>query len=151
MAKKSFHLSIILFGAAMALLILVLKYFEYRYFIGSLDAEIYIAVVSVIFTGLGMWIGYKILSNKKSITIIKEVEKNDSIEIDQNQLDILNFNNREYEILKLISTGMTNREISEELFIAIPTVKTHTSNLYSKMDVKNRTQAVHKARTMKLI
>ena len=151
MAKISIQLSIVLFGAAMALLILLLKYFEYRYFIGSLDTEIYIAVVSVIFTGLGVWIGYKIIGGKKPITIIKEVEKELAFEIDQERLDELNLNNREYEILKLISTGMTNKEISEELFIAIPTVKTHTSNLYAKMVVKNRTQAVHKAQSLKLI
>ncbi|WP_172372605.1 response regulator [Sporosarcina jiandibaonis] len=49
---------------------------------------------------------------------------------------------RELEVLLLISKGKTNQEIADELFIAIKTVKTHVSNLLSKLEVQDRTQAV---------
>ncbi|WP_010302809.1 response regulator [Kurthia senegalensis] len=49
---------------------------------------------------------------------------------------------REMEVLLLISRGMTNQEIADELIIAIKTVKTHVSNLLSKLEVQDRTQAV---------
>lgn len=49
---------------------------------------------------------------------------------------------REYEILLLISQGMTNQQIAEQLFIALKTVKTHVSNILSKLEVQDRTQAV---------
>jgi NarL family two-component system response regulator LiaR len=49
---------------------------------------------------------------------------------------------REYEILLLLSKGKTNQEIADELFIALKTVKTHVSNIFSKLDVQDRTQAV---------
>ncbi len=46
------------------------------------------------------------------------------------------------EILLLMTQGKTNQEIADELFIALKTVKTHVSNLLSKLDVQDRTQAV---------
>lgn len=49
--------------------------------------------------------------------------------------------NREKEILLLISEGKSNQEIADELFITLKTVKTHVSNILSKLDVDDRTQA----------
>lgn len=49
---------------------------------------------------------------------------------------------REMEVLLLIARGMTNQEIADELIIAIKTVKTHVSNILSKLEVQDRTQAV---------
>jgi len=49
---------------------------------------------------------------------------------------------REMEILLLISKGKQNQDIADELFIALKTVKTHVSNILSKLDVIDRTQAV---------
>lgn len=54
---------------------------------------------------------------------------------------------REMEVLLCIGNGMTNQEISEQLYIGIKTVKTHVSNILAKLDVHDRTQAavyVHK-------
>ena len=58
---------------------------------------------------------------------------------------------RELEILSLISHGYSNKDIADKLFISTGTVKWHINNIFSKMDVKNRTQAVYKARDLKLI
>ncbi|KAF1304815.1 MULTISPECIES: response regulator transcription factor [Enterococcus] len=49
--------------------------------------------------------------------------------------------NREHEILMLISQGKSNQEIADELFITLKTVKTHVSNILSKLEVEDRTQA----------
>ncbi|MBI9108260.1 MAG: hypothetical protein JEZ04_16040 [Spirochaetales bacterium] len=57
---------------------------------------------------------------------------------------------RESEILVLLCDGLSNQQISIKLFISIGTVKWHLNNIFSKMDVKNRTQAVLKAREMSL-
>jgi LuxR family maltose regulon positive regulatory protein len=58
---------------------------------------------------------------------------------------------REKEILRLLATGMSNREIGEALFITVGTVKWHTNHIYGKLRVKNRGQAVAKARELQLI
>ncbi len=52
---------------------------------------------------------------------------------------------REKEILQLISDGLTNGEISKQLFISIDTVDTHRKNLYFKLEVKNTAQLIRKA------
>lgn len=49
--------------------------------------------------------------------------------------------NREQEILLLIAQGMSNQEITDELFITLKTVKTHVSNILAKLEVEDRTQA----------
>ncbi|WP_330948550.1 response regulator transcription factor [Virgibacillus sp. MG-45] len=58
---------------------------------------------------------------------------------------------REMEVLLCIGNGMTNQEISEQLYIGIKTVKTHVSNILSKLEVHDRTQAavyVHRNRLL---
>lgn len=59
--------------------------------------------------------------------------------------------NRELEVLVLIAEGKTNQEISAQLYLALNTVKRHAYNIYSKLGVQKRTQAVSKARRMGLI
>lgn len=58
---------------------------------------------------------------------------------------------RELEVLGLLSRGRTNSEISAELFISVGTVKTHVNNIYRKLEVRNRTEAVSKARELNLL
>jgi LuxR family maltose regulon positive regulatory protein len=58
---------------------------------------------------------------------------------------------RELEVLQLLVQGASNREIAQELVIALDTVKRHVSHIFSKLDVQNRTQAVRKARALALL
>jgi LuxR family maltose regulon positive regulatory protein len=58
---------------------------------------------------------------------------------------------RELEVLQLIAAGKSNRRIATELFVSVGTVKTHVNNLYRKLDAHSRTQAVARARELKLL
>jgi DNA-binding NarL/FixJ family response regulator len=58
---------------------------------------------------------------------------------------------RELEILRLLAGGATNREIALQLFIAEGTVKNHVTNIFSKLDVTDRTRAAIKARELGLL
>jgi LuxR family maltose regulon positive regulatory protein len=58
---------------------------------------------------------------------------------------------RELEVLQLIAQGLSNREISERLFLALDTVKGHNRRIYAKLGVKNRTQAINKARSLNIL
>lgn len=58
---------------------------------------------------------------------------------------------RELEVLRRVADGASNREIADELFLAVTTVKKHISNIMSKLNVSSRTQAVAKARTLGLL
>lgn len=57
---------------------------------------------------------------------------------------------RELEVLRLVAEGLSNQEVASRLFLSLTTVKWHTHNIYGKLAVKNRTQAVAKARALGL-
>jgi LuxR family maltose regulon positive regulatory protein len=58
---------------------------------------------------------------------------------------------RQIEILRLIATGMRNQEIAEQLYLSLPTVKRHIANIYGKLGVDHRTEAVAKANELHLL
>ena len=53
----------------------------------------------------------------------------------------VNLSERELEVLRLLTAGQTNREISDELFVSAETVKSHVSAVIGKLGVRDRTQA----------
>ncbi len=58
---------------------------------------------------------------------------------------------RELVVLRLIAEGLSNQEIAERLVVAVSTVKTHINNIYGKLGVGNRTQALTRARELGLL
>ncbi|GAA0892843.1 hypothetical protein GCM10009122_25220 [Fulvivirga kasyanovii] len=143
---------IMIYGASMAALIFVLKWMQWKYLIADNSLEIYIGLIAVFFTILGVWVANQ-LSRRRVRTVVVEKEVYRSLQedgIDEIELKKLNLTAREYEVLQLITQGHTNAEIAEKLFLSLSTIKTHVSNLFVKMDVKSRTQAVEKANRLRL-
>lgn len=62
-----------------------------------------------------------------------------------------NLSTREVELLALLATGATNKQLAQSLFISEATVKTHLVHIYRKLDVTNRTAAINTAREQRLI
>jgi LuxR family transcriptional regulator, maltose regulon positive regulatory protein len=58
---------------------------------------------------------------------------------------------RELEVLRLLNSGLSNREIAERLFISLDTVKSHTKHIYAKLGVRARHQAVGQAKELGLL
>jgi LuxR family transcriptional regulator, maltose regulon positive regulatory protein len=58
---------------------------------------------------------------------------------------------RELEVLRLITEGLSNQNIADKLVISVGTVKTHLSRIYSKLEVRSRTQAIARARELGLL
>jgi LuxR family maltose regulon positive regulatory protein len=67
----------------------------------------------------------------------------------QSQIEPLS--QRELEVLQLIAQGLSNREISERLFLAVNTVKGHNLRIFGKLQVHRRTEAVARARELGLL
>ena len=137
--------TLFLYGLALALLLALLKILEYRFFVRDLSIEFYLAVVALLFTGVGIWLGLK-LTRKKTISSLPADFKVDEELIRQNGIS-----KREYEVLELMAKGLSNQEIADKLFVSLNTVKTHSSNLFLKLDAKRRTQAIQKAKELALI
>ena len=73
-----------------------------------------------------------------------------STELPPAQLLIEPLTLRELEVLKLIEAGRSNQDIADELVISMPTVKRHISNIYAKLGVESRTQAVSLGKELRL-
>jgi NarL family two-component system response regulator LiaR len=136
--------TVIIYGLALAALIAVMRYIEYQFFTRTLSIEFYVGIVALFFTALGIWAGLKLTRRKVEI-IGTEFIRN---EAELNRLDV---SKRELEVLELMASGLSNQEIADKLFVSLNTIKTHTSNLFLKLEVNRRTQAVQKARTLRII
>ena len=143
--------TIIIYAFALATLTFLVKWIEYKYFARDMQIEAYIGAIALLFTVLGIWVGLKIINRKKVVVQEVVVAGNDEFTQDEQKLKEIGISNREYEVLELMSKGMSNQEIADTLFISLSTVKTHAAGLYMKLDVKRRTQAVQRAKELRLI
>ena len=154
--KNILHKSrnIFLYGALMAVLVFVLKWLQWKYLIADNSLDIYIGLIALFFTVLGVWVASQ-LAKPKIQTVIVEKEvylpQQNPTAVDEVELKKLNLTSREYEVLQLLTQGDSNAEIADKLCLSLSTVKTHVSNLFVKMDVRNRTQAMKKASLLKII
>lgn len=145
---KNLWKTVIIYGLALAGLITIIKLLEYSFVVKDLSLEFYIGIIAFFFTVFGVWIGLKIIGDKKPKVIEVPVS---NFTVDETVIKDLGISNREYEVLELMAQGLSNQEIADKLFVSLPTVKTHTSNLFSKLDVKRRTQAVQKAKDLRIL
>lgn len=135
---------ILLYGISLAALVAALKYVEYRFLVRDLSQEFYIGVIAIIFTGLGIWVGPR-LARRKVVVVRPDFV------LDETVLQRVGISKREHEVLELMALGHSNQEIAEKLFVSVNTVKTHLANLFLKLEVSRRTQAIQKARELQLI
>jgi len=144
----------ILYGISLALLLYLLKWLELRFIIFDHAFEIYIAAIAIIFTSLGIWLALKLTKPKLQTVIVeREIYINNTGEFILNEPELakLGLSKRELEVLQLMSEGFSNQEIAGRLFVSLNTIKTHSSRLFEKLDVKRRTQAIEKAKKLSLI
>jgi LuxR family maltose regulon positive regulatory protein len=78
-----------------------------------------------------------------------ELEKTDTTKSQTELIEPLS--DRELEVLQLIAEGLTNKEVADQLFISLHTVKIHARNIYAKLGVKNRTQAVTRGKALGIL
>ena len=144
--------NILIYGLCGGVLIIVLRLIEYRFLVLEHSLEIYGGLVALVFAALGIWLGLK-LTKKEEVVVVREVTvpASNSFVLNERKLGELGITKRELEILSLIASGMSNREIAEKLFVSENTVKTHSSRLFDKMNAKRRTQAVQLGKEFGLI
>jgi len=150
--KRQTLIHVLIYGLFGGVLIVSLKYIEFRFLVVGHALEIYGGLIALIFAGLGIWLGLK-LTGKKEVLVFKEVPAPSAqpFSLNEERQKKLGITKRELEILELIAQGRSNREIAEKLFVSENTVKTHSSRLFDKLGAKRRTQAVQLGQEMGLI
>ena len=146
--------SVILYGISLALLLFLLRWLELRFLILDNAMDIYTGATALLFTALGIWVALKLAKPKiETVILEKEVFIAPSPEfiLNEAELEKLGMSRRELDVLQHMAKGLSNAEIAEKLFVSLNTVKTHSSKIFEKLDVKRRTQAVEKAKRIGII
>lgn len=131
----------LIYGITLAAIAFSLQWLQYLHNVRLFATEIYIVLIAILFTALGLWVGNRLTSKTESPLFERNVRA----------IEALRVSKREYQVLELIAAGHSNQEIANKLFVSLNTVKTHVSHLYDKLGVSRRTQAVDKARDLRLI
>ncbi len=143
-----------IYALSLAGLLFLLHWLELRYIIIKNSFDIYAGGIAIIFTLLGIWLALKLGKPKVQTLIIEKevkVPAKNGFEFNQVEVELLGLSARELEVLQAMADGLSNQEIADRLFVSLNTVKTHSSKLFEKMDVKRRTQAVEKAKKLNII
>jgi DNA-binding CsgD family transcriptional regulator len=134
--------TMLIYGILLSVLVLTLHAVEYFFWVRMHVFEIYGGLIACLFLALGLWFGKNFYSKNTFVSPPKQ-----KIEGDFTQFGI---SKREIDVLLLLGQGLSNQEIADKLFVSTNTIKTHTSRLFEKLAVKNRTQAIIKAKEMGL-
>ena len=151
MAKNK---QIIIYGIALAVLLFLLKWLETRYILIDQQLDIYLGIIAVLFTAFGIWLALKIRKPKVETVIIEKkvvLATGPDFILNEDEVRRLNLSKRELEVLQLMAGGLSNQEIAERLFVSLNTIKTHSAQIFEKMEVKRRTQAVDMAKRLSII
>ena len=141
------------FGLLITALLVLFKLADYSHWQNGDNTARWLTFFCVIFFLVGIIIARKLFVKKEIIVKheIREVPMQTGELIDGDNIKKTGISKRELEILQLIDEGLSNQQIAEKLFVSEHTVKKHVSNLFFKLDVQRRTEAVKKAKTMRLI
>ena len=141
---------IIGYAFAFAILMVILKWLEIRYVFFNNQFEFYAGIIALIFMALGIWLAFNIRGAKQRQTNIEAPYTDNGLVLSKASYQF-NLSRRELEVLHLMAGGLSNQEIADRLFVSLNTVKTHIVQIFSKMDVKRRTQAVDLAKRLNVI
>jgi DNA-binding CsgD family transcriptional regulator len=149
--RRSFlpYRDVLLYGLVMAVLVFSLKWMQWKFIIVDNSLDIYVGLIALFFTALGVWIARQVVKPKVETVVVEKEVRVEEFRIDEAELQKLG-SRRETEVLQLVSKGYSNAEIAESLCLSLSTVKTHVSGLLLKMDVKSRAQAIEMAKRLRL-
>ena len=133
--------TLVLWALVLAAGAFALQWLEYQFFARRFSQEIYVAVIGVAFAVGGVWVGWKLSVRKAG----GPFERNAAA------LASLGLTGQEVKVLEELAAGRSNKEIARSLGLSPNTVKTHLANLFAKLEVSRRTQAIGKARDLQLI
>ena len=133
--------TVLIYGALLAAGAFGLRLLEFQFLVRSHAMETYIALIAASFLGLGIWVGRRLFRSPPPEPFKPNVEVQASLKISE----------REYEVLGLLASGRSNKQIANRLDVSPNTVKSHVASLFAKLEVARRTEAILRARELGLI
>jgi LuxR family maltose regulon positive regulatory protein len=135
-----------------------LAYLEKALFIGEPEGFVRIFVdegppmAHLLYNALSHGVAPEYVSRLLAAFPVAEPEQADTAKTQSRETELVEpLSERELEILQLIAEGLTNPEIAARLFLAVNTVKAHTRNIYGKLGVHSRTQAIARSRVLGIL
>lgn len=150
----------LIFGLVGGFLIAALQYTQYRFIVIEHSVEIYGALVAILFSAFGIWLGLRLTRGReivretvviKEVLVPAEVLAPGPFTPDRTQQKTLRITERELEVLALVADGFSNREIAGQLFVSENTIKTHCARAFDKLGASRRTQAVQRGKELGLL
>jgi DNA-binding NarL/FixJ family response regulator len=142
---------IIGFGLLILCLLVLFKIAEVNFMRGDVKLEVIVAVAAIIFFFAGLYVNGQKQKKQSDIPTAPPPTTAPSPIVDYEQIKKLGLTQREHEVLVKMAEGLSNQEIAAQLFLSESTIKTHVSNIFIKLDVKRRTQAVQVARELGVV
>ncbi len=133
--------TVILWSLVLAAGAFALQWLQYQYLVRLFSEQIYVAAIGTAFAAGGVWAGWKLTLRKGPAPFAR----NDAARTS------LGLTGQEMKVLEKLAEGQSNKEIARMLGLSPNTVKTHIANLFAKLEVARRTEAVAKARDLHLI
>ncbi|MGB0523631.1 MAG: response regulator transcription factor [Flammeovirgaceae bacterium] len=144
--------TILRYGLLVVALLILTQLSKFSLFYQNSISEGSVLLFAILFLILGVYLGKQLLIKPKPLSSEKALVQSQKSTLElETQLKSLQISKREMEVLELIAEGLSNKEIGERLFLSESTIKTHVSNLLSKLNVKRRTQAIVKAKEMGIL
>ena len=143
-----------LYGACGGILIVAMRFVEYRFLVVSHSVEIYAALIAAAFAAVGIWFGITLTGRKvevREVTVEVPVVSGGPVVADSARIEALGITPRELEVLQLMAEGLSNKEMAARLFVSENTVKTHASRVFDKLGASRRTQAVQMAKSQRIL
>ena len=133
--------TVLIWAAVLAAGALALQWLEYQYLARGFSSEIYVGLIGTAFAIGGVWVGWRLTSR----TAPQPYSRNAAA------VASLGLTGQEMRVLEHLAAGRSNKEIARLLGLSPNTIKTHLANVYAKLSVNRRTQAVNLARDLGLV
>ncbi len=133
--------TVVIWALVLAAGAFALQWLDYQYMARTMSRDVYVGVIGTLFAAGGVWLGWKLTARPPA----------DRFERNAAALAALGVTGQELRVLEALAAGQSNKEIARSMGLSPNTVKTHIANLFAKLEASRRTQAVMKARDLRLI
>jgi two-component system, NarL family, response regulator LiaR len=142
---------IILYSIVLALLLVLMQYVQYRVLLIRHADSLYTGIVALICCVVGIWAGLRWTHKQEQPKINEKAALDIPHTANDAAIAQLGITPREMEVIRYMAAGLSNQEIADKMFVSLNTIKTHSSNVFSKLAVQRRTQAIQKAKDLGIL